>query len=132
MDGDRFQEIGDLYAELGNAILDLVGPGEHHVLLYAEAGEGWADVSIFRKQNGEIAYVTPTGEVGGLVMDLWRVEVPEKRWAAMEYELHGTKFNVRLTYKEDLAPGETDDDRSDAAVRRVLGEGLIAYPPWPD
>jgi hypothetical protein len=129
MDGDRFQELGDLYSELGNSILDLVGPGEQHVLLYAEAGEGWADVGIFRKEPGGIHYLAPTGEVGGIVMDAWRAEVPEKRWAAMEYELRGKKFNVRFAYKEDFVAGETDDDRSDAAVRRVFGEGPIAYPP---
>jgi hypothetical protein len=129
---DKYTRMGDLYSDLGHTVSAVIGPGKHHVLVYVEAGPGWADIGIFCRDGNQIRYVRPNSDISGIVLALWRAEDADKRWAAMEYELIGTKFHVRLAYKEEFAHGETDDDRSDAAVRRVLGDGPISYPPWPD
>jgi hypothetical protein len=127
---ESLKTIGDLYADLGSAVADLLGAGNHHVLLYSEAGPGWASVGLFQKDGNQIRYVAPDSEISDLILEIWRTEAPEKRWDAMEYELNGAIFNVRLAFKEDFVRGETDDDRNDAAVRRTLGDGPIIYPPW--
>lgn len=125
MDDEKFDRLSQLYTNLGTALLELVGTGRHHVLVYAEAERGGVTVSVFRKEGRRVVDLEPTGEIAGLVADIWMIEPPRKRWAALEFELTGTKFNARMAYPEDFVSGDSDEDRSAAAIRRVFGNGAV-------
>jgi hypothetical protein len=128
---DKLDRLGQLYSELGAALLEWFGPGEHHITLYAEAGDMWTGASIYRDEGNRIAYTSELN-VSDIILELWYAEPPDKRWKEMQFDLDGTKFHARNFYTDELNKRESYGTRRERAVKERFGDKPIYYPPWPD
>lgn len=108
------------------------------VVLYAEAGPAWMGGAIFVGRADAVDWHSPadTG-VSDLVMELWAVAAPDKKWRGMTMIVSGDKFRVEFDYGENWSPDEDESDRRESIVRAHFGDKPIDYPPlegaehWP-
>lgn len=131
MANDNYEIIGPILSEIGGEIAEIVGEDPDGTFLYAEGGEGWMASGIFRDEGKSIRYFQPTRELGDLLLDLWNAEEPDKRWAVMEYEIRGTKFDVQFLFPEEIDSNESEVERRPRALKRRFGDKPVAYPQWP-
>jgi hypothetical protein len=118
-------ELGQLLAE------DAAYPLED-TLLYAKLGMNYVAPSIFKDLGDHILYRDPDLEtLGDALLDLWEAEVPDKRWAEIEYVVRGGKFHATFAYADEIDPDEDPFDRRDRVVARHFGKKRIVYPPPP-
>lgn len=125
---DKLDRLGQLYSELGTALLDWFGPGEHHVTVYVEAADMFVGTSIYRDEGHRIAYTNDLS-VAEILLDLWYAEPADKRWREMQFDIDGRKFHARNFFPEDLKKRETYEMRRERAVRERFGDKPIYYPP---
>lgn len=130
MPTDKFDVVGALLSEIGSALSRIVAGDPDGTFLYAEGGEGWMASGIFREEDGSIRYFRPTRELGDLLLELWNTEDPDKRWAVMEYEVKGTRFEVKFQFSDEIDPEESELERRPRALKRRFGERPVIYPPW--
>lgn len=129
---DRFDALGPAYADIGAELAEIVGGDPDGVYLYAEAGEGWYGYGVFKDEGDKVRYYDPSRELGDLIYEAWQTEDPDKRWAIMEYEIHGTKFDAEFKFSDEVKVESYDeDDRRDIALKRRFGDKPVIYPPWP-
>lgn len=128
---DKFDVLGPAYEEIGLELAEIVGGDPDGVYLYAEAGEGWYGYGIFKNEGNIVRYYDPNSEIGGLIYKTWQIEDPDKRWAVMEYEINGTKFDAQFQYPEEIDPNESEIERRPRALKRKFGDKPVIYPPWP-
>jgi hypothetical protein len=128
---NKYDVLGPLYADIGGELADIVGGDPDGTFLYAEAGEGWLSSGIFKDEGAAIRYFRPTSELTDLLLEAWNTEEPDKRWAVMEYEIKGTKFDVRFKFPDEVVVGDFDPDRKEAALKNHFGDKPVLYPPWP-
>lgn len=131
MVADKFETLGPAYEEIGLELAEIVGGDPDGVYFYAEAGDGWFEYGIFKDEGNRISYYDPSPELGELVREAWLIEVPEKRWAVMEYEISGTKFDAKFKYPDEVDVKSFDEDRRGIALKKRYGDKPIIYPPWP-
>lgn len=129
---DKFDILGPAYEEIGLELAEIVGGDPDGAYLYAEAGEGWYGYGIFKDEGGTVRYYLPSPELGKLIYEAWLIEEPSKRWAVMEYEINGTKFDARFQYPEEIDPNESEIERRPRALKRRYGGKPVIYPPWPE
>jgi hypothetical protein len=127
-----YEKLGPIYADIGSEVAQIVGGDPDGSFLYAEAGEGWYGASVFKDEGELVRYYDPSPELSDLIYDAWLTADPDKRWSIMEYDITGTKFNVRFQYPDEV-PVETfaDDDRREIALKKRYGDKPVIYPPWP-
>ena len=129
---DKFDLLGPAYAEIGQELAEIVGGDPDGVYLYAEAGEGWYGYGIFKDEGNIVRYYDPSPELGDLIYEAWLIEEPAKRWAIMEYEVNGTKFDAKFKFPDEVqVKSYADDDRRENALKKRYGDKPIFYPPWP-
>ena len=126
---DKFEVLGPAYEEIGLELAAIVGGDPHGVYLYAEAGEGWYGYGIFKDEGNMVRYYDPNSEIGDIIYKAWLIDDPNKRWAVMEYEIKGTKFNAQFQYPEEIDPNESEMERRPRALRRRFGDKPVIYPP---
>jgi len=131
MSDDKYDALGPAYAEIGAELAEIVGGDPDGVYLYAEAGEGWYGYSVYKDEGSVIRYYSPSSELGDLIYEAWQVEVPGKRWAVMEYEVTGTKFDAQFKYPEEVDVESFDEDRREIALQKRYGDKPVIYPPLP-
>ncbi|MBA3667281.1 MAG: hypothetical protein H0W65_06120 [Sphingomonas sp.] len=134
-DGDKRdgkdESLGPVLADIGGELARHVEGDPDGMFLYAEAGEGWYAVAVFKEESDQVRYYSPTSELGDLVWEVWNSEEPEKRWAVMEYEIKGRKFDVQFQFPDEIDPKETEMDRRPRVIERRFGDKPVVYPPWP-
>ena len=129
---DKYDVLGPAYAEIGEELAEIVGGNPDGVYLYAEAGQGWYGYSIFRDEGDSVRYYNPSSELGDLIYEAWLIEEPGKRWSVMEYEVNGTKFDVRFKYPDEVnVKSFAEDDRREIALKKRYGDKPVIYPPPP-
>lgn len=131
MSSNKYDVLGPALAEIGAELAQIVGGDPDGVYLYAEAGEGWYGYSVYRNEGNEVRYFEPGPELGDLIYEAWLIEEPGKRWAVMEYEINGTKFDVHFRFPDEVDVESFDEDRREIALRKRYGDKPIIYPPWP-
>ena len=131
MSSNKYDVLGPALAEIGAELAQIVGGDPDGVYLYAEAGEGWDGYSVYRNEGNEVRYFEPGPELGDLIYEAWLIEEPGKRWAVMEYEINGTKFDVHFRFPDEVDVESFDEDRREIALRKRYGDKPIIYPPWP-
>jgi len=132
MPTDKFEVLGPLWAEIGGELAHIVGGEPDGAFLYAEAGEGWVGAAIFKDEGTSVRYFTPSSELTDLLWEAWNAEEPGKRWAAMEYEIEGTKFDVNFQFPNEINSEETEMDRRPRVLERRFGDKPVIYPPPPN
>lgn len=131
MPTDKYETIGPLLSEIGREAAEIAGGDPNGIFLYVEAGEGWVGPSVFKDDGKAVRYFDPSSHLCDLLMEAWEAEEPDKRWAAMEYEIRNGKFDTRLTYPGDLKPDDDVDDRREAVLKARYGDKPVVYPPPP-
>jgi hypothetical protein len=102
-------------------------------LLYAEVGENFVRPSIFKDAADHVVYRDPDlRELGDCLLDLWEAQETEDRWEEMEYVVRDGKFDLTLTYPDEIDREEDPFDRRDRVVRKHFGAKPIVYPPLSD
>ena len=118
-------EIGQLLA------LDADYPGID-TLLYAEVGEGYIGESIFKILGDQFLYRYPLNKrLPYALLELWKAQESDERWAELEYVLRDGEFDVTYFYPEEIDPEEILTERRERSLARHFGDKPIVYPPWP-
>lgn len=120
--------------EIGVEGAAIVGGDPEGLYIYAEPGGGAVYAAVFKDEGAVIRYFDPTHELADLIRDAWETENADEsmRWAVMEYEVSGTKFDVQFTYAEELDPDDYSTDRRQAALKKRYGDKPVIYPPMPE
>lgn len=127
----KFEVLGPAYADVGGELAQIVGGDPNGTYLYAEAGEGWIGAGVFKQEGGSVRYFDPSSELCDLLLQAWKTETREKRWAVMEYQVKGTRFDVDFQFPDEIDPNETEMDRRPKAIKRRFGDKPVLYPPAP-
>ncbi len=121
--------IGPILNEIGILISEILDDDTEGAFMYAEAGDGWAEVSVFKDEGERVRYVDPSDELSEAVMQLWDVEEADKKFAVLTYVIAGEKFDADFLYLEDIDPDESGFERSKHALQDRYGDKPIYYPP---
>ena len=130
MTTDKFDTLGPLLSDIGGELANIVGGEPDGTYLYVEAGEGWVGPSVFKDEGEVVRYFDGSLELSELLLTAWNAEEPDKRWAVMEFEIKGTKFDAQFQYPEEIDPKETEMDRRPRALERRFGSKPVVFPQW--
>ena len=129
---DKYDTLGPAYADIGAELAEIVGGDPDGAYLYAEAGEGWYGYGVFKDEGDKVRYYDPSSGLGDLIYKAWVAEDFDNRWAIMEYEINGTKFNAEFKFPDEIKVESYDeDDRRDIALKKHFGDKPVLYPPLP-
>lgn len=131
---DKLDALGPLLNEIGLELVDLVGGDRNGVFLYVEIGDGWVSSSVFKDEGDVVRYYNPRDtQLSDMLFDAWYLEPegPNMRWSVLEYSINGGKFDVSMTYPEEVNVDVPDVDRREAALRARFGDKPVVYPPMP-
>lgn len=130
---DKYETVGPILNEIGQALADVVGDDLEDVFLYVEIDEGWVSANIFKEEGSVVRFFDPPGpSLSDLLFDLWYEESdnPTKRWSVMEYVVKDGKFRASFKYPDEVdVRGEPDDERRQAALRARFGDKPVVYSP---
>jgi hypothetical protein len=132
MTEEKYDRLGPLLADIGGELAEIVGGNPDAVFLYAEAGQGWLGAGVFKEEGERVQYFDPSSGLTDLLLEAWNAEEPDKRWAVMEYEVKGTKFDAQFQFPDEIDPNETEMDRRPRALKRRFGDRPVIYPPPPE
>jgi hypothetical protein len=128
---DRIDKLGHMLSEIGGLAAEDAGGDPDGLYLYVEVGDRWISSSLFKDNGDSIQYFDVSSELSDLIYEFWQAEDRDKRWAVMEYETKGTKFDAKFKYPEEVDVESFDDDRREIALKKRYGDKPIIYPPWP-
>ena len=135
MSSDKFDKLGPLFSKIGEEAAIIVGGNPDGLYLYVEVGDGWVGPSVYRDEGNAVRYFDATLELCDLIENAWKAEDPDnigKRWSVMEYEVHGTKFDVHFKFPDEVDVEKYDGKRRDRALQQRFGDKPVIYPPLPD
>ena len=130
----KLDGLGPIMNEIGAEGALIVGGDPDGLYIYAEPNGGAVYAAVFKEDGAAVHYFDPTDELVDLIDQAWKLEnASEKmRWSVMEYEVRGTKFDVKLAYPEEVNPAEHSSDRRRVALKKRYGDKPVVYPPMPD
>jgi hypothetical protein len=120
-----------MLSEIGGLAAEDAGGDPDGLYLYVEVGDRWISSSLFKDNGDSVQYFDVSSELSDLIYEFWLAEDRDKRWAVMEYETKGTKFDARFKYPEEVDVEDLDEDRREIALKNRYGDKPIIYPPWP-
>lgn len=133
MNEDRkFEILGPILEDIGRQIFEDIGEDPEGVFLYAEVGDGWVERSIFKDKNSYVQYYPSSVDLCELIIEAWKAEPSDKRWAVMMYEIKDGRFDATFRYPEELDPEPVGIQRREDALRARYGDKPIRYPPIPN
>lgn len=132
MGDDRFEQLGPLLSQIGHEAANIVGGNSDGIYIYAERGDRWLGVSLYRDEGDAIRYYRPTMELDDAIYDAWYAEDSDKQWSVMEYTIFESRFDVTFLFPDEVDVENQDIDRREIALRKRYGDRPIIYPPVPD
>ena len=125
-------DIESLYHAIGQEALASAPDIGGRLLVYAEVQDGVVSADLFYVQSPKrpIRFRFCTPAMRDLIVSLWEKwqGVPGNReWRVMCYVIDGGKFNIDLTYPDQLNEDEGLPDRRPHAIRRYFGEVSVDY-----
>lgn len=129
----ELDSMAEFMNEIGVEIAATIGDDLDGTFLYVEAGEGWVAPSLFRDEGAIVRNYLPAHELDMLLMDEWHRLAPERRWSALQYEIHGTRFDVKLIYPDEFESwGEPEGfDHLTDILKKRYGAKPIIDTGWP-
>ena len=131
MVNDKYDVLGPTLSGIGGELAEIVGGNPDGTFLYAEAEEGSYGYGVFKEEGNVVRYYDPTRTLGDLIWKAWKAEEPNKRWAVMEYQIKGTRFDVTFQFSDEIDPNESEVERRPRALKRRFGDKPVIYPPSP-
>lgn len=128
---DRLNKFGPMLADIGGSAAALINGDPDGLYLYVEVGDRWISVNVFKDEGTAVRYYDPSSELSDLIYEFWKAEEPAKRWAVMEYEVNGTKFDAQFQFPEEVDVESFDEDRRENALQKRYGDKPVIYPPLP-
>ena len=117
--------------EIGQILANQIKEPPDDILLYAEVEANMVAADIFELREKDILYREwSTTKLTYPLLDLWELDEPDRRWAAMEYVIRDGQFKVTFTYPDQFDADEDEFRRRDRVVWRNFGQLPIVYPPW--
>lgn len=129
---DKFEKLGPMFGAVGVEAATIIGGDPDGLYLYVEVGKGWIESSVFRDEGDVVRYYSASSDLNDVIMEAWEAEVLAKRWAVMEYEVQGTKFDVQFRFPDEVDVESFEVDRREEALKRRYGDKPILYPPVPE
>lgn len=124
-------KIESLYQQIGDQALAEAQDVGDLLLLYAEVEDGISSTDIFyrRASNAAVKFLFGSSRLQDLVVSLWEnwKSAGNPEWRALSYTIEGGKFNIDLSYPDQLDAGEDLSDRRPRAVQKYFGDALIDY-----
>jgi hypothetical protein len=124
--------MGPILTSIGEHVASELGGNPEGIYLYVEVGDRWISVNVFRDEGDVVRYYRHGSELSDQIWDLWKAAEPARRWAVMEYEIKGGKFDARFKYPEEVDIESMEVDRREIALRERFADKPIVYPPVPD
>jgi hypothetical protein len=121
-------KMAEMLNAIGQHIAGIIDDPLDNSYLNAEAGENWAEVGIFQDLGNQVLYHDPTTELSLQLIGLWDAAEPEKKWAALHYDIKNGRFDAQFEYADGWNPEETSIDRLERALRERYGNKPIVYP----
>jgi hypothetical protein len=125
------EKLGPLLSSIGEHLAAEIGGDPNGIFLYVEVGDRWISVNVFRDDGDVVRYYRHGSGLTDVIWDFWKAPEPAKRWAVMEYEITGTKFDAKFKYPEEVDVESFDTDRREIALKRRFGDKPVIYPPPP-
>ena len=126
------EELAGVLTQVGQCLADIVGSDPEGAYLYAESDGGSYGAGVFRDVGETVAYFDPDDALFERIVRLWAAAPADAKWAVLEYEIVGEKFDARFAFADEIDPDETIDDRRERALRRRYGDKPIDYGPLDD
>jgi hypothetical protein len=124
------EKIQNLMNSIGGHLSSDSHYNMYPILMYAEVGDNYAGASMFRDLGSHALYRRyPDTPIERLLMELWDLFPPAKKWVELEYVLRDGRFSVEFIYQADFPEDEDPFDRIDRAIFRYFGEKPVVYPP---
>lgn len=123
-----------LLNEIGAYLAEDVEYPLRGTLLYARIGDNVVGPSVFKDAGSHIAYRDGMdGPLCDLLMQFWRTQnLPSETSIFIEYVVHGGRFDLSITYSDDLDPDVSWSDLRDESIRRHFGDKPVLYPSFED
>lgn len=128
----NLEKMGPLLGSIGEHVASELGGDPNGIYLYVEVGDRWISVNVFREEGDVVRYYEHGPELTDLIWDFWKVPEPTKRWAVMEYEIKGGRFDARFKFPEEVDVQSMDVDRRKIALHERYGDKPVIYPPIPE
>jgi hypothetical protein len=127
---ERFGKLGPMLGAIGEQAAAELGGNPNGIYIYAEVGDRWYSVYLFRDEGDVVRCYKTSSELGLLVWEEWKAEAIDKRWSVMEYEILGGQFDAHFQFPDEIDVEDVEVDRREIALKRRYGEKPIVYPPW--
>lgn len=99
---DKFGKLGSLLTEVGLEATALVGGDPDGLFLYAEMDDARLSVFLFRNEGKAVRWYLDSFELTERIQRVWSSAEAKERWAVMIYEVQGGKFDVSLSFPEEV------------------------------
>lgn len=130
MKQDRFDIMGPLMNQIGQALAAIADGDPEGVFLYVEFAPDWVSPYVYKDEGRFVRNLdADDAELMELLLKAWRAESEDKRWSVMEYDIKDGRFSVAFRYAEEVTVSAFDDRNLRAALRARYGKRPVIYPP---
>lgn len=125
-------DIESFYQAIGQEALASAPKLGGRLLVYTEIEDGVVSADLFYAQSPSepIRFRFCSPAMKDLVASLWEKwrSIPGNReWRVMSYVIDGGKFNIDLTYPDQVDEDEDLSDRRPLAVQKYFGDAPVDY-----
>ncbi len=123
--------VEQMYQEIGSAALGVAQDLAGKLIVYSEVEDGVISANIFYENlAGEVRYRFSPKRLEELIYSFWEqwAAAPgNHEWRAMTYVIEGGKFNIDLTYPDQIDPDSDLSERRPLVVKKHFGDMKIDY-----
>jgi hypothetical protein len=123
------RDSGPHLERLGQLIAEVLRDGDAEgTFMYAEAGDQWVEVGIFKDMGEQVTYRHASDELEIAILDLWEAETDiDKKWSVLHYTISNGKFSAEFQYPNDLDSDESSYERRPRALAARFGDKPVDY-----
>jgi hypothetical protein len=120
--------VGPILEEIGQFIAKILHDHDPDgAFMYAEAGDMWQEISIFKDLGNQILFRFASMELSDAIQRLWEAEASDKKWATLCYTISTGKFDADFTFPEYLDAEENSMQRRARARIKRFGDKPVDY-----
>jgi hypothetical protein len=127
MDIGRLDQKKAIFQRLGETMLACAQTGVDDLWLFAKAGDGWVEISLFEIGEGTLTWCDPEGRLTDSLFTLWEVDPPDQRWYGMAFEVHGQSFTTEFYFDGELPGDEVTGAARELLISRRFANFTVIY-----